>query len=539
MGFTKKIIALISIGALTSFLASCATSSSSSSNNENRDSYVLAQHIEPDTNLIPSMAYEDGGGVVVDLLFEGLVRYDESGDSVLAVAQSISSSDNGKTWDVKLKEGKKFSDGSPVTSASFVDAWNWAANPSNEARLIDFFAPIEGYDDEDKEHLSGLKIISDTEFTITLSHNDTEFSQRLGYKAYYPVPSASLASADTAKEQGEKPISNGPYILTSWDHDEQMILEPNPHYEGDKKPKNNGIIFKIYTDDAAAYNDLLANNLDVVYAIPSEAMNTFGKELGERAINQKGALWQSITIPYYLPHFSGDEGRLRRQALSMAIDRGEICSQLFVGTRSPASDFVADVIPGHSDSISGNEVLSLNVEKAKELWKQADEISPWGDSTFEIAYNADSSAHKAWVEAVVNQLHNNLGINAAPKVYAKFDQMREDVVNQKLTSAVRTGWQADYPSAYNFIAPLYQKNGSSNDSMYENEELETILSHVTSKIDASERQKEYDTAQAILMRDLPAIPLWNQNSVGGYSEKVSHVHFNWQALPIYTDIEKK
>lgn len=555
----KKIFAvLVAAGALVFALslAACSPAGGGASSGAGAASgdatsgggVVLAYNTEPQTNLIPSMVNEVGGGNILELIFEGLTRYDVDGSTKLAIAESITTTDDGKTWNVKIKEGKKFSDGSPLTVQNFVDAWNWGANPENGALSGEFFMAIEGYPEVDEEGnlvgtfdgLSGLEVVSDTEFNITLNEADPEFDKQLGYSAFYPLPTGSLDSPEALEAQGTKPVSNGPYVLQTWDHNEKIELVPNPEYDGDIPAKNAGLTFKMYTDDSAAYNDLLAGNLDVLDSIPADAMSTFKDDLGERAINQDGAVYQFFTIPYYLEHFADDEeGRLRRQAISMAFDRQEICDTLFNGTRTPATDFVAAVIPGHSDSIAGNEVLQYNPEKAKELWAQANAISDWGNSTFKIAYNADSSAHKEWVEAVLNQVGQTLEISAEPEAYAQFSELRNDATNGTMKSALRGGWQADYPSAYNFMGPIYRLNAGANDSRYNNPEFEKVLLEARSQQDEAARTEGYAKAQEILMRDLPAIPLWGQNALGGYSEHVDNVVVNWKTVPVYQDIVKK
>lgn len=618
----RKFIALAAAGALTLSMAGCSSSTDTSADSkdsgsteqtnkssgkasitEDTEGVVIASSFEPQTILIPSMINEVNGGKIAELIFEGLTYYDVDGTTKMAIADSVTTEDGGKTWNVKIKEGKKFSDGSAITVQNFIDAWNWGADPANAALSANFFANIEGYptaqqdavaaetgvddakaaleeaqaeldktpDDADAkaavdeakkaleeaesaakeaegeaegatkyEGLTGLEKVSDFEFNIHLTQADPEFDKQIGYTAFMPLPTGFDESEDTVKAQGETPVSNGPYILTQWDHNETIVLEPNPQYDGPVPAKNAGLWFKLFTDDAAAYNDLLANAIDIVDSIPADAIATFKDDLGDRAINQEGAVWQSFTIPYYLEHFGNDEeGRLRRQAISMAIDRQEICDKIFDGTRSPATDFVAAVIPGHSDSIPGNEVLEFNPEKAKELWAKANAISDWGSTKFELGYNADSSAHKPWVEAVVNQIKNNLGISAEPKAYPMFSEMRDDASNGTLTSAIRTGWQADYPSAFNFMDPLYSEGAGSNDARYASDEFAAALKKGLDAADEQARIAAYDEAQAVLMKDLPAIPLWGQNALGGYSEKVDNVKVNWKTVPVYQDITKK
>lgn len=527
----RSVLATLTVATLA--LTGCTSGGSSPSGNSSQG-IIITNTTEPQTGFIPPMINEVGGGRVATMLFSGLVYYDKDGKIQNEIAKSIETKDS-KVFTVKLNEGWKFSNGEAVTSESFVDAWQWGAKLSNKALSREFFSPIEGYSDDKDTELTGLKVVSPTEFTITLSSPQSDFPNRLGYTAYYPMPKDAFKDM---KAFGEKPIGNGPYTLNKWEHNVKLELRPNKDYNGPRKAQNGGIDFKVYEQETAAYNDLLSGSLDVLETIPAESLTSFEKDLGKRAINVPGALFQSFSIPGYLPHFAYDEeGKLRRQAISMAINREEITKTIFNGTRSPASDFVSPVIPGHTKDLENAKYLKFDAAKAKELWEKANAIKPW-DGTFELAYNSDGP-HKEWVEAVCNQIKNTLGIEAKPKPYAAFKELRKEASEGKLTSALRTGWQADYPSAYNFLGPLYRKSAGSNDGRYDNPKFEELLDKGLSAANADEAGKLFSEAQNMILEDLPAIPLWYQNTLGGYSEHVSDVIFSWNTEPLYYQVKKQ
>lgn len=500
---------------------------------------VLANGTEPQNPLIPANTNEVGGGRIVDLLFAGLVYYDANGDVVNDMAKSIETDDS-QTYTVTLNEGQTFSDGTPVTSSSFVDAWSLGA--ANGGMLsVNFYAPIDGTDDSgaiegDGDTISGLTVVSDTEFTIKLKQPEADFPLRLGYSAFFPLPQSTL---DDVKAGGQYPIGNGPYKLAdekSWEHNVQLALVPNEDYKGGRTAQNGGVTFVFYAENDPAYLDLLAGNLDVLDQIPDSAVETFQDELGDRAVNQPSALNQTFTIPEKLAHFSGEEGKLRRQAISHAINREEITKTIFSETRSPAVDFTSPVVSGFQDDIAGSDVLEFDADKAKDLWAQADAISPW-DGTFQIAYNGDGP-HEAWVTAVTNQLKNTLGIDASGKAYPDFKSLRDEVTNRKITTAFRTGWQADYPSAFNFLSPLFATGAGSNDGDYSSAEFDGLLGKAAAASSPEDANKLLAEAQEVLFTDLPAIPLWYQNAFGGYSESVDNVQFGWNSVPLYYAITK-
>lgn len=542
LGTIGKGIALAAAATLA--LAACSSDSESESSSSatapggasDGSAIIVANGSEPQNPLVPGNTNETGGGKIIDSIFAGLIYYDGEGAAHNEVAESIVT-DDPQHLTVTLADGWTFTDGTPVTAHSFVDAWNYTANADNQFLNSYFFEDIEGFSyDEAVEELPGLEVIDDKTFTITLNKPASDFAQRLGYSAFYPLPQAFFDNPETF---GENPIGNGPYMLAgpdAWQHNVQIELVTNPDYEGGRKPVNGGLTFTFFESQDAAYAALQGGDVDVIDGIPDSALATYQDDLGDRAVNQPAAIFQSFTIPERLPHFSGEEGELRRQALSMAINRDEITQIIFQGTRTPASDFTSPVIDGWSDTLEGAEVLEYNPEEAKALWAEADAISPW-DGTFRIAYNADGG-HASWVDATVNSIKNTLGIEAEGKPYATFKELRSDVTERTIDSAFRTGWQADYPGLYNFLGPLYATNAGSNDGDYSSADFDQLLAEGISATDPAEANDLFQQAQEVLLKDLPAIPLWYSNVNGGYSEDVSNVVFDWHSVPLYYQITK-
>ncbi|WP_062310866.1 peptide ABC transporter substrate-binding protein [Demequina rhizosphaerae] len=503
------------------------------------DAIIKTNGSEPQNPLIPVATNETGGGKIIDALFAGLVYYDATGAAHNEVAESIETEDS-QTFTVKLKDGWTFTDGTPVQAHNFVDAWNWGADLANSETALNsyFFEQIDGFSwDESVPEMSGLEVIDDLTFTITLSAPNAEFPLSLGYSAFYPLPDSFFEDPDAF---GAAPVGNGIYTLADagdWQHDVQIDLSINDSYAGEREVQNDGLQIIFYASQDAAYADLLANNVDVIDGIPDSAMASYESDLGDRAVNQPAAIFQSFTIPQELEHFSGEEGKLRRAAISMAINREEITDVIFQGTRTPASDFTSPVIDGWSDSLAGAEVLEYNPEEAAKLWAEADEISAW-DGTFEIGYNSDGG-HQTWVEAVTNSIKNTLGIEATGNAYATFADFRTDITNRTIGTAFRTGWQADYPSLENFLGPIYYTGAGSNDGDYSSEAFDTLIDEGRTSLDPAEAAAKFQEAQEVLFVDLPAIPLWYSNVTGGYAETVDNVQFDWHSVPLFYEITKK
>lgn len=498
---------------------------------------VTVNGTEPQNPLLPAHTNETGGGRIMTQLFAGLVRYNADGSVENEIAESIETEDN-QTYTITLEEGWTFSDGSPVTASSFVDAWSFGALLSNAQANIQFFSSIQGFSAEQDSPLTGLQVVDDRTFTVTLNQPESDFPQRLGYSAFSPLPEAAFQDMAAF---GENPIGNGPYRLAgegAWEHNVQIELVPNEEYQGERVPQNGGVTVRMYENLDAAYNDLLSGNLDVLDEVPASVFQTFEDELAGRAVNQPAAVNQTIGFPEYVPQLSGEAGRLRRQAISHAINREEITEAIFFGTRTPATDFSSPVIEGYSDSIPGSEVLEYDPDLAKELWAQADAIQPW-EGTFTISTNTDAD-HQPWVDAVNNSLRNTLGIDAELEPYAQFSEFLDARDNQRITGAFRAGWQADYPSLANYLAPVFTTAaiGGSNDAWYSNPEFDDLVARSNTAASSDEAIQLLQQAEEILFRDLPQMPLWYQNATGGWAEGVDNVEFGWNSVPLLYNVTK-
>ena len=173
---TRHVTSLVAAGAaIVMLLSGCGSTGTSNSSNASDSNIISVYGSEPAHPLFPGNTTEAGGGKVVDQLFAGLVTYDAKGGIHNEVADSITSSDNATHYVIKLKSGWKFTDGTPVTAHSFVNAWNYTANSANKQASASFFSTIEGYDDlqkpdvDPKATLSGLTVVDDNTIDVKLT----------------------------------------------------------------------------------------------------------------------------------------------------------------------------------------------------------------------------------------------------------------------------------------------------------------------------------------------------------------------------------
>ena len=220
----------------------------------------------------------------------------------------------------------------------------------------------------------------------------------------------------------------------------------------------------------------------------------------------------------------------------MAINRPEVTKVVFRGARTPSRDFTARSLPGWNGDIPGSDVLDYNPAKAKQLWQEANAIAPWNGS-FQIAYNSDGD-HQVWVDAVCNQIKNTLGIDSHGAPQPTFKQIRSAITSKTIKTAARTGWQGDYPSMLEFLAPIFVTGAGSNDAQYVSPEFDSRLTAAQRARTDDESYRLTNVAQETLLKDLPNIPLWDYIGAGGSASEVT-AQLAWNGLPDYPNITKE
>lgn len=508
---------------------------------------ITANGSEPQNPLIPADTVELGGARVVDSIFAGLVAYDSDGTVQNDVADSIEVNPEKTVFTVTVRSGLHFTDGTDVDAEAFAKAWDWAADSANEALDQDYFSDIDGYlaDDPDTPEVErsslieagGLVVVNEHSFEIHLSSSIADFAQRLGQRAFFPLPAAFY---DDPAAFGEHPIGNGPYMLDgadAWHHGKGIDLVTNPGYDGPRTPVNGGVSLIFYDSLDTAYVDVLAGFLDVLDQIPESAIPTREDELGQRSVDQPGNTLLSMTIPWKLAHFAGKEGALRRSAVSMAIDRQRINDRLFAGLRLPALDFTVPVVAGYSDDVPGSEVLEYNDDDAKTSWADADEISPW-EGTLQIGY-VTGSGEKSDVEAIASSIASTLGIDVTAVPYPDQAALTAAMADKATASAFVTSHTARYPGARDFLFAPYVSRLPGNVSGYTSKDFDAAIKAANIAADAGDTDRAFEDAQRTLLIDLPAIPLWYSAVRSGYGENVDGLVLDWNAVPQYSQIGKR
>jgi len=485
---------------------------------------------EPQNPLIPGGTTEQNGDKIVNALWTGLVQYAPDGAvEYTGVAESIESTDN-TTWTITLNDGWTFHDGTPVNAQSFVDAWNYTAYSPNALDGAGFFSRIAGYDqlqapldangevagDPPASELSGLQVVDDTSFTVTLTSPFAQFPVIVGYNPFYPLPEAFFEDPEGF---GTAPIGNGPFQAEGeFVPGEGITLTRFEDYAGENAAQAEGVEFRVYAEQDTAYTDAQDGNVDIVDVIPPDAIATAADEFADRYIETETSQITYIGFPTYDARFA--DPRVR-QAISMAIDREAIGQAIFEGTRTPADAFIAPVVEGYREGAC--TYCTLDVEQANSLLDAAgfDRSQP-----VELWFNS-GAGHDAWMEAVGNQLRENVGVDYVLQGNRDFAEYLPLGESRGFTGPFRYGWSFDYPSAESYLTPLFtpqtQPPAGSNYSFYDNPQVTQLIAQGDQADTTEAAIAAYQQAEDLIVEDMPMAPLFFTEIQSVHSENVDNV----------------
>jgi peptide/nickel transport system substrate-binding protein/oligopeptide transport system substrate-binding protein len=471
----------------------------------------------------PVNLQESEGTQVGQAVFDSLVAFDPITSEVIpAAAERWESNEDATVWTFYLVQGAKFHDGSDFTADDFKYAWERICNPVNESEVSYHLAVVKGYDemqDGSATELSGVKVIDDYTLEVTLNYGFGDFEYVVGHPALAPVPKEAVE----ADPEGfsEMPIGNGPFKMAEpWAHDQYIKVVKFDDYYGNV-PNIDGVDFKILADQDTAFLEFEAGNLDFV-PIPSgqiqTTIDTYGESPDGYTVNPGEQVSDGAELAIYYLVVNNTDPALSdskvRAALSMAIDRQDICDKVFEGTREPATGIVPPGIVGFK--ADAFQYAKYDVEAAKAMLADAGYANGEGFPTITLEYNT-GSGHEDILLLVQEDL-KAIGVNSE-LVGSEWAQYL-DKLAAKQYQVGRLGWIADYPIMDNFLYPIFKTGSGDNYSFYSNSEVDSMLDEARTTVDADARVALYQDIEKIVGDASAVIPMFYYRHTRVASDRV-------------------
>ena len=494
------------------------------------------------------------------MIIEPLARYDEGGNLVPWLVDTIPTVDNGGvssdlksiTW--KLSAGLKWSDGSDVTAHDVVFTANYCMDPAGGCAQLNKLADVEN-----------VEAVDDLTVKVTFGvPKPFPYGPFVGSEQPI-IQKAQFADCMGAKapectEQNFGPIGTGPFRVTEFKANDVISMEANPMYRDPAKPSFATVTFKGGGDAAAAARTVLetgefdyAWNLQIDPAILSDmeaagkgtVTSSFGTAVERLMVNLSNpdpALGDKRSTLAGGPHPFLTDAAVRR-ALSLAIDRGILTEVGYGAAGKPT----CNVVPGPAIYVStaNDECLVQDIAKANNVleaagWKRgSDGVRSKVGVRLSILYQTSTNAVRQDTQAFIKQWWSEIGVetelkNISASVFFGGDQSSPDTYQKHFSDIemYTNIFSGTDPEAYmgSWVCsemPTPENNWLGNNMpRYCNAEYDALVAELAGTANIDDRARIVITLNDMLMQEGAMIPLIHRGRVSAFANSLGGVRQN-------------
>ena len=432
---------------------------------------------------------------------------DDMNGYMAGTAESWSVSEDGKEYIFNINKNARWSNGEPVTANDFV--WSWkriltaslgSQYPDMLYYLVGAYEYHNGLTDDFSE--VGVKAIDQKTLKVNLKNPTPFFLGLLSHYSTWPVHKETvLKYGDIDDRNGEwtRPgnfVCNGPFQLKSWELNNKIVVEKNPHYYDASIVKLNEIHYYPVSNVMTEDRMFRAGQLHLTSTLPSQKCPIYIEENPNLRIDPyMGTYFYRINTN----HEALKDVRVRK-ALAYSIDRELLVNKVTKCGQIPAYSFT----PPGSNGYEPKTQIPFDPELAKSLLEDAGYSDENPFPKLEILFNTNED-HRKIALAIQQMWQVNLGIeielvNQDWKVYLNREMIGDFQIS-------RAGWIGDYEDPNTFL-DLMRPNRGNNKTGWENKEYDELVEKANTINNQSERYEMLYKAEEILIDNMPIIPLY-------------------------------
>jgi oligopeptide transport system substrate-binding protein len=457
---------------------------------------------EPST-LDPAAAVDTFSTQLIQDLYEGLTVESSSGAVVPGIASSWQVDQSGTQYTFHLRADALWSNGKHVRSQDFVAAWQRVLDPKRGSPVANDLILIAGAREivagRSPPSSLGVSTPSDDVLVVNLAQPALYFPELVAHSAAFPIYSEESARSHSPGTW----VSDGAYVLDSWQPGLRIVLKANSHYWDKKNVHIDAVQYQFASDQNAQFAAYRAGELDVTDTIPPNAITAIRKDHPDEVV-----IAPYLGTAYYGINFTRrpfDGNKKLAQALSMAIDRERLVEATALG-QVAAFGIVPpgtwNYTPQKWDWAATSS--ADRVAMARKLYAQAG-YSPQTPLQLRLLYNSNPEI-KQTALIVAAMWKEVLGVETVltDEEFRVYLQSRHD---KEKWDIVRLAWSADYNDASNFLE-IFRSSSANNDAGYSNGDYDKLLDSAAGSADPEARRHLLESAEKLLLDDYPAIPLY-------------------------------
>lgn len=480
--FMKKRLSLFLTALLTmAVLGGCGADSTGESSQENSSKESVVQSeavyggsvvvgIQQDIDsLDPHKATAAGTKEILFNIFEGLVKPDENGNLICAVASDYSISDDGLVYTFTLRDNVKFHNGNTVTGEDVKYSLERAAGLLDGTPLISTLQTIQSVD-----------ILDNKTVQVTVGAANTEL-------IYSFV--AAIIPAGSGEDTAADPVGTGPFSFVSYTPQEGIVVKKNTDYWQEGLPYLDEVEFKITGSADTALLELQGGSIDIYAYLTDSQANTLKDTF--QVVSSPSNVVQALFLNNAEKPL--DDVRVR-QAICYALDKDMINEFVAGGNGTPVSSAMLPTLKDYYVDLNDMYGTTANIDKAKELL--ADAGYPDGfDLTIAIPSNYEF--HMQTGEVVAEQL-KEVGINVTIDAM-EWSTWLDQVYNGRQYQATISGITSDLTPGY--LLNRFQTDSKKNFINFASADYDALYQKIQDTLDIEQKKEYYKQLQQILCED--------------------------------------
>jgi peptide/nickel transport system substrate-binding protein len=406
------------------------------------------------------------------------------------LAEKYVVSADGKEYTFSLRKGVTFPDGAPFNadavkaSIDRVITMAGKLNPPGEVAFLvtDYVAKVDKIDDYTvKFTLKGPYSF----FPILVATN--------------PYKIVDVKQWSTDKYDADNTASGiGPYKVTSWKRDEELVMEANSTYYGDK-PKMSKVIIRYFADSSTMRIALEKGEIDIAWKSLSPAdMKSVKDVKGIVVERQPGTEIRYVCYNAKTPPF--DNAKVRT-ALGLMLNREEIADTGFQGTKVPLYSMVPPGFLGHIDAYKDADMTQATalLKKAGFTAEKPLEVPFWYSPSHYGSTEAD-------VAALIKDQWEKSGVVKVTLQNAEWATYKE-YRNKGSMPVFLLGWYPDYIDTDDYTYPFGHTGATDGLGIfYSNKDMDKLLEAAQVEPNETKRADLYRQIQELWLTENPTTP---------------------------------
>jgi oligopeptide transport system substrate-binding protein len=461
---------------------------------------------EPDS-LDPQKARSVEAQEILRDLCEGLTTLDKAGGVGPGVATDWTVSADGREYTFNLRPDARWSNGERVVAADFVAALRRLVDPATASSYAQVIDVVENASDivAGRKPPESLGVLAPGESTVTidLASPAAYLPSLLSHPSTCPVHRPTLTQHPNELAKPGVMVSNGAFVLKEWVQGSHILATRNRQYWDDAATRLDAVRYLLIPDENAELTRYRAGGLHTTNQVPRGQFDWIQANLA-------GQLHIGAQLDTYFYGFNLNKAPFKdnpglRRALSLVIDRDKLVHSVLRAGELPAYGWIP---PGVSHYTSQSfdyrgQPLAVRLAEAHRLYAQAG-YSAARPLAFELRYNAGEVHNKVAV-AVASMWKEALGVEARLTA-VEFKSLLQDIDSGDV-EVFRSSWLGDYNDAYTF-AQYFKSNFGINLPRYRSSEYDALLGAAAVEIDADGRGKLLQSAERVVLRDHPVLPIY-------------------------------